>query len=62
MAKELYHDSFRLSRKRLFATQREMSLDKGLNHISATIFSCMIHSDRRSQLAVNELPTFSASM
>ena len=59
LAKPLYHDSFQLSRKRLFALQRDMTLEKGEDR-NIKMFSCMTRSDRPR--AVNKLPTISASM
>ena len=60
LPKQLYHDSFRLSQKRLFALQRRYDSWKGFKINTAKMFSCMIHSDRPQ--AVNKLPTISASM
>ena len=55
LAKPLYHDSFQLCRKRLFALQGDMTLED-----RNTVSSCMIHSDRPGE--INKLPTISASI
>ena len=57
LAKPLYHDSFQLCRKRLFALQGDMTLE---DRNTAKVSSCMIHSDRPGE--INELPTVSASI
>ena len=59
LAKPLYHDSFQLCRKRLFALQGDMTLEKGLRSQHGKGIQLHDHSDRPGE--VNEHPTISAS-
>ena len=58
LAKTLYHDLFQLSRKRLFALQRDMTLEKGLRSQHGK--DIQLHDSLGSPKRSNELPTISA--